>query len=88
MTAKIAAIYRRGVLRPQRRLPLAEGARVDVLVLADVPSQMEKQQRVRRAKRTPARILGEIAALSVGRGVVETSSRDHDRILYGKPASK
>ena len=49
MTTTVRAVYENGVLRPDRPLPLAEGAAVDVLV-TPVPENDEVLQRMRAAK--------------------------------------
>jgi predicted DNA-binding antitoxin AbrB/MazE fold protein len=83
MTTKVEAVYEHGVLRPRQPLPLDDGTKVDVLVLSDEASTAKKTGRRPSRQETPAEILAEIAALSVDHGV-ETSSRDHDQVLYGK----
>jgi predicted DNA-binding antitoxin AbrB/MazE fold protein len=49
MTTTVRAIYQNGVLRPDRPLPLAEGAAVDVLV-TPAAEQDEVLRRMRAAK--------------------------------------
>jgi predicted DNA-binding antitoxin AbrB/MazE fold protein len=73
MTKMVAAIYEHGVLRLMDTLPLAEGARVEVMIIASTPSAEDS---------TPAKILATIAALPMEAGQ-EFSGQDHDRILYG-----
>jgi predicted DNA-binding antitoxin AbrB/MazE fold protein len=74
MTTTVAAIYEQGVLRLLQPLSLAEGTRVDVIVITQEPLA---------AGRTPADILATIAALPMEAGGEEFSGRDHDKILYG-----
>jgi len=84
MTTKIEATYQDGVLKPLRPLPLAEGTTVDVLVLADNGQTPDKTGRATPDPSTSAQLIAEIAALSVRHGIVETASRDHDQVLYGR----
>ena len=79
MTARIEAIYHDGILQPRHPLPFADGAEVDVLVVADeahgAREDLQRQQ-------SPARILAEIAALQIEGRTDEFSGADHDKILY------
>ncbi len=54
MTKTIEAVYERGVLRPLEPLHLPEGARLDIILVTDDEAG---------ARRRPADILAEIAAL-------------------------
>ena len=73
MTTTVEAIYEQGVLRLIQPLSLAEGTRVEVIVITrDSPAE----------GRTPADILAAIAALPMEAGGKEFSGRDHDKILY------
>jgi predicted DNA-binding antitoxin AbrB/MazE fold protein len=74
MTTTVEAIYEQGVLRLIQPLSLAEGTRVDVIVMTREPTAEGK---------TPADILAAIAALPMEVGGEEFSGRDHDKILYG-----
>lgn len=77
----IEAVFEHGVLRPLERLALPEGAHVRVSVARKAGSDQELM--VSEARKRPAQILAEIAALSVNHGGVDTASMDHDKILYG-----
>ncbi len=79
MTTTASAIYENGVLRPLVPLPLAEGARVEVMVTDDAPSSHPA------GANRAADYLREIAALPVESAGDGFSRRDHDRILYGQP---
>lgn len=79
MTTTASAIYENGLLRPLVPLPLAEGARVEVMVTDDNPSSQPA------GANCAADYLREIAALPVESANDGFSGRDHDRILYGKP---
>jgi len=74
MTTTVEAIYEQGVLRLLQPLSLAEGTRVDVIV---VTREHTAEGRI------PADILATIAALPMEAGGEEFSGRDHDKILYG-----
>ena len=73
MTTTVEAIYEHGVLRLIQPLSLAEGTRVEVIVLTQEPTA---------EGRTPADILATIAALPM-EADEEISGRDHNKILYG-----
>ena len=74
MTTTVEAIYEQGVLRLIQPLSLAEGTRVDIIVMTREPTA---------EGRTPADILAAIAAMPMEVGGEEFSGRDHDKILYG-----
>jgi predicted DNA-binding antitoxin AbrB/MazE fold protein len=79
MTTTVEAIYEQGVLRLLQPLSLAEGTRVDVIVITQKPTA---------EGRTPADILATIAALPMEAGGEEFSGRDHDKILYGDKGAR
>ena len=79
MTTTVEAIYERGVLRLIQPLSLAEGTRVDVIVITQEPTA---------EGRRPADILATIAALPMEDGGEEFSGRDHDKILYGDTGAR
>ncbi len=72
MVNTVKAIYEEGVLKLTQPLSLAEGSRVDIIV---IPAGSSGDQ-------TPAEILAEIAALPVEGAQDNFSGRDHDRVLY------
>jgi predicted DNA-binding antitoxin AbrB/MazE fold protein len=74
MTTTVPAIYEGGVFRPTRKLTLTEGTQVDVLIPQAAPP---------RDPRTVAARLSDIAAKAPRRGQRESTSRDHDKFLYG-----
>ena len=74
MKTTVEAIYEHGSLRLLGPISLPEGARVQVLVLADDGSSDGG---------TPAEILTQIAALPLEVEGDTFSGRDHDQILYG-----
>jgi predicted DNA-binding antitoxin AbrB/MazE fold protein len=79
MTTTVEAIYEQGVLRLIQPLPLAEGTRVDIIVMTrESPAE----------GRTPADILAAIAALPMEVGGEEFSGRDHDKILDGDTGAR
>lgn len=76
MNLHITAIYEAGILRPTEPLPVADGTKLDVIVVGshEQPSQ------------SPAAVLAKIAAMPTEPGP-SFSGKDHDRILYGKQES-
>jgi len=79
MTTTVEAIYEQGVLRLIQPLSLAEGTRVEVIVITQEPLT---------EGRTPADILATIAALPMEAGGEEFSGRDHDKVLYGDQGAR
>ena len=75
-TRTIEAVYEQGVLRLSRPIDLAEGTRVDVIVIPQTSS-------TNPTKRTPAEIAARIAALPLQSSAEGFSGEDHDQILYG-----
>lgn len=72
MTITTKAVYEQGVLRLSQPIPLAEGTRVEVIVISTkVPEN-----------HSPSEILAKIAALPLEGDGGEFSGRDHDKILY------
>lgn len=74
MTAHVTAVYEGGLLRPTSPLSLEEGAQVEVIILRPSADLGTGQA---------ADILAAIAALPTPGGDPSTS-RDHDRVLYGE----
>lgn len=87
MTTTINAIYEGGVLRPLTPLNLTDGERVEVTLSAP-PSLPPDVALPRQYPRTPFEILSEIAAMSSDTGVPDTSSVDHDKVLYGEGGAR
>lgn len=79
MATTVEAIYTGGVLRPTQPLEIAEGTRVEVLVLTPRPAA---------ESRTPAEILAAIAALPEEPGAEGFSGKDHDEVLYGRNGAR
>lgn len=79
MTTTIQAVYEGGVFRPIRHVVLMEGTQVEILIPAVA------------SPRDPKAVASRLAQIAdtVGRsGQPESTSRDHDRFLYGgKPQS-
>jgi predicted DNA-binding antitoxin AbrB/MazE fold protein len=75
MTLTVEAIYEQGVLRLSQPIPLAEGTRVEVMVISP-PVDSETK--------SPSQILQDIAAMPLQGKEDEFSGRDHDKILYPK----
>lgn len=78
MTTRFTAVFEHGVLRPTTPVALAEGAKVDVIVV---------DRDVQPGGRPPAEILAEIAALPLEPGGQRFNGRDHDQILYDRRSS-
>ncbi|MBW4620191.1 MAG: antitoxin family protein [Cyanosarcina radialis HA8281-LM2] len=72
MTITTEAVYEQGVLRLDRPIPLAEGTRVEVVVISTKFSEDS----------TPSEILAKIAALPLEGDSDEFSGREHDKMLY------
>ena len=86
----IEAVYEQGVLRLSRPIDLAEGTRVDILVIPREAATVNRSPRdIGTSERTksPAEILSEIAAMASPIDRPTQDARDHDAILYGEPAS-
>jgi hypothetical protein len=75
MRLRISAIYENGVLRLKDSLPLPDGTPVRIIVVGE--------EGPGRNGRTPAAILGDIAALPMQSGASEFTGREHDRVLSG-----
>jgi predicted DNA-binding antitoxin AbrB/MazE fold protein len=74
MATRIEAIFEHGVFRPTEPVTIAEGERVQIVIVS--PDDAIEH-------RSPANILAEIAALPLESTGDETTARDHDRFLYG-----
>jgi predicted DNA-binding antitoxin AbrB/MazE fold protein len=79
MPITVEAIYEQGVLKLIQPLSLAEGTRVEIVVITPGPIA---------EGRTPADILAAIAALPMEVAGEEFSGRDHDKILYGEKGAR
>jgi predicted DNA-binding antitoxin AbrB/MazE fold protein len=91
MPAPVEAIYEHGVLRLTRPIDLAEGTRVEVIVIPREPETTTQGSAASgdgRAKRTPAEIAAEIAALAIESNDDGFSGRDHDKVLYGDKGAR
>jgi predicted DNA-binding antitoxin AbrB/MazE fold protein len=88
MTVTVEAIYEQGVLRPLERLPVADGARVEITVKdpgaapSEVPS-LATEDAATSARRLAQR-LAEIAAMPPEGDTAPFSGVDHDKVLYGE----
>lgn len=72
MTITTEAVYEQGILKLSQPIPLAEGTRVEVIVISTKVSE----------NNTPVEILAKIAALPLEGDSDEFSGREHDKILY------
>ncbi len=73
----IEAVYEGGVLRPNRPIDLADGARVEIIVIPRAPSPG-------LGTSTPAEVAARIAAMPLQSPPDGFSGEDHDAILYGR----
>lgn len=80
MTKPITAVYQAGVLRPTTPLDLADGTRVELILVSEGKNG-------KQPKRSAASILAEIAALPTAGGDPRTSE-EHDKILYGEQGAQ
>ena len=73
----IEAVYQDGVLRPSRPVDLAEGVRVEIILIPRVsfPNPDEGP--------TPAEVAARIAAMPMQSSSEGFSGEDHDAILHG-----
>ena len=81
MPTPIEAVYEHGVLRPDRPIDLAEGARVEIIVLPMVPAQ--SAENCNPARKNLAEFVAEMAALPIESAPDGFSGEDHDEVLYG-----
>ena len=79
MRTTVEAVYEQGVLRLLQPVALAEGTRVEVLIITPESTVEGK---------TPADILAAIAAMPLEAGGKAFSGRDHDDILYGEKEAR
>ena len=71
LTKEIKAVYEHGVIRPLQPLELAEGARLDVIIITHEETETIDN---------PAEILAEIAALPLEGSSDVFADREHDSI--------
>ena len=74
MSQQIQAVYENGVIRPLEPVRLAEGEKLDVILIS----------RQARSPRNAAQILADIAKLPIEGKTDEFSGEHHDQILYPK----
>lgn len=79
MSTTVEAVYEQGVLRLMQPIALAEGARVQVIIMTPKPAT---------ERESPADILAAIAALPLEADEKGFPGRDHDEILYGKKGAR
>jgi predicted DNA-binding antitoxin AbrB/MazE fold protein len=80
MTRSITAVFEAGLLRPTTPLELAEGTRVELIIISD-------ERNGKQPGRTAANILAGIAALPTAGGDPRTS-QDHDQVLYSEHGAR
>ncbi|HEX5874026.1 MAG TPA: antitoxin family protein [Pyrinomonadaceae bacterium] len=75
MTKEIEAVYEQGIIRPLQPLELAEGTRLDLIVITHEQP---------KTNGNATEILAEIAALPLEGTNDGFTGREHDSILYPK----
>jgi predicted DNA-binding antitoxin AbrB/MazE fold protein len=80
VTTSITAVFEAGLLRPTTPLDLAEGTRVELIVISDGRNGQQSGH-------SAASILAEIAALPTSGGDPRTS-QDNDKVLYGEQGAR
>ena len=75
MTKEIEAVYEQGIIRPLQPLELAEGTRLDLIVMTHEQP---------KSNGNATEILAEIAALPLEGTNDAFTGREHDSILYPK----
>jgi predicted DNA-binding antitoxin AbrB/MazE fold protein len=89
MSTTVEAIYEAGVLRLAHPIDLADGSRVEVIVIPrETAEPVTAPDQPAPRKRTPAEIAAGIAALSVQKTDEGFSNRDHDKWLYGEQGAR
>ncbi len=78
MTTTIDVVYEGGILRPLQTLDWQEGEQHTVTVQAAPPAAPSEPASM-------AEIWANITAQAVVHDEIETTSTDHDKILYGGP---
>ena len=73
MTKEIEAVYEQGIIRPLQPLELAEGTRLDLIVITHEQP---------KTNGNATEILAEIAALPLEGTNDAFTGREHDSILY------
>lgn len=84
MSTLIEAVYEQGVLRLSRPIDLADGTRVDIIVIASHPAlPTELLDETGPWNKAAAEILSAIASMPMESSPDGFSGEDHDRVLYG-----
>jgi predicted DNA-binding antitoxin AbrB/MazE fold protein len=83
MPAPLEAIYEHGVLRLTRPIDLAEGTRVEVIVIPQ-PMEPSGTPETPPRQRTVTEFLDELASMAIPGDGPTNDALDHDRILYGE----
>ena len=79
MTITTEAIYEHGVLRLLEPMALADGTRVEVIIISSSSIPEDSN---------PSDILATIAAMPVEDDSKEFNGRDNDKILYGEQGAR
>lgn len=81
MPPTIEAVYEHGVLRLDRPIDLAEGSRVEVIVLPREAADAKRD--THPEAKSLSEFLDEVAALPLESSPDGFSGEDHDEVLYG-----
>jgi hypothetical protein len=83
MPPTIEAVYEQGVLRPDRPIDLAEGSRVEIIVLPVAPPPQPNDEGRYPEPGSIMDLIAEMAALPLESSPDGFSGEDHDEVLYG-----
>jgi predicted DNA-binding antitoxin AbrB/MazE fold protein len=83
MTIHCKAVHEKGVLRPEKPLELADGARVDLIVVPADGDDRTPHEAGLDARKAAA-MLARIASMPMEVDDKGFSGRTHDKVLYGK----
>ena len=75
MNQTVSAIYENGVLKLEKLLEIADGVKVEIVVIAP---------NAKTQKKNSTELLAKVAALPSESAGEKFSGREHDRILYGE----
>ncbi len=86
MTQPFQAVYEDGVLRPLSPLDLPEREVVSVWIAPLTEQDAGHAAAIEQQQRAIEKLLHEATRLPQAKAADGVSNRDHDQILYGKPA--
>lgn len=86
MSHEFAAIYENGVLKPLVPLALRENEVVTISILSPTAENIAQSASIATQRELLQQFASKMATLPDEGRSPETTSRDHDQILYGKPS--